>query len=318
MKKHHAFTMLELVFVIIVMGIIGKFGVEFIAQAYKNFIYSKVNNTLQADSEYAVEFIAKRLQNRIKDSTIKKKSDGTFKSISDPYFLLNPNHDVKDYNILEWIGVDREGFRGNSDNTTAPVFNKPNWSGIIDVTDGNSTSLVSPATSNNEINKLIKILSYGNSDINDSAIYFIGSGGNVKDSFGWREKITDKNITDQNQAIHPIKSGSSDNEFVSALSTDTTFSDVYEQYQFSWSAYAIVLEDYNSTSKTGNLMLYYNFQPWQGEDYNNTGKNIQQAIIMQNVSSFRTTAIDSVIKVQVCVKSSLIEEYSICKEKTVL
>jgi len=311
MKKHHAFTMLELIFVIVVMGIIGKFGVEFIAQAYNNFIHSKINNALQENSEYAVEFIAKRLQNRIKDSTIKKKANGTFKSISDPYFLSAS--DGQDYNILEWIGVDREGFRGNSDNTTTPVFNKPNWSGIIDVTLGTSTKLVSPATSNNEINKLIKILSYGNSDINDSAIYFIGSGGNVVDSFGWNGAVTD-----QNQSIHPINSGNSDDEFISALSTDTTFSDVYEQYQLSWSAYAIVLKDYNNTSKTGNLVLYYNFQPWQGEDYNSINQNIQHATIMPNVSSFRTTAIGSVIKVQVCVKSSLIEEYSICKEKTVL
>jgi len=42
MKTRAAFTMIELIFVIVVMGIIGKFGVEFLAQAYKSFIFSSV------------------------------------------------------------------------------------------------------------------------------------------------------------------------------------------------------------------------------------------------------------------------------------
>lgn len=61
MRVRTAFTMIELIFVIVVMGIIGKFGVEFIAEAYKGFINAKINHELQATSEQTVEIIAARL-----------------------------------------------------------------------------------------------------------------------------------------------------------------------------------------------------------------------------------------------------------------
>ena len=62
--------MLELVFVIVVIGIIGKFGLEFIAQAYKHFIFSNINHSLQAKSTTAIEQISSRLRYRIKKSVI--------------------------------------------------------------------------------------------------------------------------------------------------------------------------------------------------------------------------------------------------------
>ncbi|HHB52510.1 MAG TPA: type II secretion system protein, partial [Saprospiraceae bacterium] len=107
MRKHAAFTMLELIFVIIVMGIIGKFGVEFLAQAYKSFIFANVNNELQSNSETAVEIIAARLQHRIKDSVIARAATG-----ATPVAIADASG--TSYKVLEWIGYDDEGFRGNS------------------------------------------------------------------------------------------------------------------------------------------------------------------------------------------------------------
>ncbi|MBD3825184.1 MAG: protein containing prepilin-type N- cleavage/methylation domain protein, partial [Epsilonproteobacteria bacterium] len=46
MRSRAAFSMIELVFVIVALGIIGKFGVEFLAQAYNNYVYSSINNQL--------------------------------------------------------------------------------------------------------------------------------------------------------------------------------------------------------------------------------------------------------------------------------
>ena len=70
MSFRNAFTMIELIFVIVIMGILGKFGTEFLIQTYNNFIFTKVNNTLQSNSAQTIEFIASRLQHRIKDSVI--------------------------------------------------------------------------------------------------------------------------------------------------------------------------------------------------------------------------------------------------------
>ena len=93
-----AFTMIELVFVIVVMGIIGKFGVEFLFQAYNSFIHTKINSELHANSTSAVEFISSRLQHRIKDSVIAREDDGD-------YFGLS-GYSADNATVLEWVSAD--------------------------------------------------------------------------------------------------------------------------------------------------------------------------------------------------------------------
>ena len=290
MKFRNGFSMMELIFVIVIMGIVGKFGTEFLAQAYSSFIFSKVNNTLQEKSSYVIEFLASRLQYRIKDSIIARKPSGE-------YVALSQADD--DYKIVEWIQQDIENFRGTT---------KPNWSSIIDLdnSDANETLLISPETNTTAMNEIIDILSYSNSGINDGALYFIGSNNDV-DGYGWDGNA----ITTQDKVMHPIKSSDEVNQFVPRKggTTETnSFSgvDIYEYYKFSWTANALAIVD-------NNLTLYYDYQPWDGESYTD-GKS---AVIMQDVSTFRAMALGSVVKIQVCVKSKLIEEYALCKEKTI-
>lgn len=288
-----AFTMMELVLVIIVIGLLSKYGVEFMAQAYKGFIYSKINNKLQNNSATAVEFISKRLSYRIKDSVIARKDDGTFDSIQDA--------SGSTYTTLEWVSSDIDNFRGNR---------LPNWSGIMDLDDGNATNLRSPDTNTTAINDFVSILSYGTKGIADTAIYFVGSNSDVNTSYGWAHDGV--GITDHNSSMHPVTTGIALTDFSSSI-TGVDFSgvDIYEYYKLAWTAYAVELDQVD-----GNLTLYYDYQPWNGESYKDNG--IKSSLIMQNVSSFQFRSVGSLIKVQVCVKSKLInEEYSICKEKTV-
>ena len=295
--RKFGFTMIELVFVIVVMGIIGKFGVEFLAQAYKGFIFSNVNHNLQSNSEMAVESIATRLQYRIKDSIIARKS-------SDNSFLALGSATGNDYNILEWVSADIDGFRGDT---------LPYWSGIIDLDASSATILTSPETNTTVLNTLISTLSNTDSNISDTALYFIGGDSDIN-TYGWAIPSTGA-FTDQNQTMHPVTSNANINQLIPDTAGDFTGIDVYEYYQLAWTAYAVGISDYNTTSKTGTLMLYYDYQPWEGENYkSNTTKS---AIIMENVSTFQFKSIGSIVKIQVCVNSDLVEDYSLCKEKTI-
>lgn len=289
-KKTSGFTMMELVLVIVVMGLLSKYGVEFMAQAYKGFIFSKINNSLQNKSATAVEFISKRLSYRIKDSVIARKTDGSFTSIQ------NASGDT--YTILEWVGSDIDNLRGDA---------LPNWSGIIDLNAGDATNLHSPDTNTTALNNFINILSNGNTGLADSAIYFIGSNSDVNSSYGWNGVA----ISDQEDAaMHPITYGSSPTDFSSSIADDFTSVDIYEYYKLAWTAYAIELTD------DGNLTLYYDYQPWKGESYTDNG--VKSSLIMQNIDTFQFRSIGSLIKIQVCVNSPLTnQEYSICKEKTI-
>ncbi|WP_457746452.1 type II secretion system protein [Sulfurimonas sp.] len=305
MKHRLAFTMLELIFVIVIMGIIGKFGVEFVAQVYKSFIFASVNHNLQSNSEHAVEFIAKRLEYRIKDSVIARTG-----TVAAPGPVVAIGSATGNYTILEWIGIDADGFRGSSINI--PFL--PNWSSLIDLDDSNSTTLQSPDTNTTLSDNLIKILSDNNTSIADAAIFFIGANSDVQTGYGWNGAL----VT-QTGSMHPITTVAGDSEkFTSSIAGQTfTGVDLYEYYQLAWSAYAIVMQDYNQSANAGKnmgrLVFYYDYQPWKGD----TLANAKSVTLMENVSTFQFTSIGSIMKIQVCAKSDLVEEYSLCKEKTV-
>lgn len=109
----HAFTMLELIFVIVLIGILSKFGVELFLQTYEGYARSMYINDLQSKSEAAVKTLANRLSHRIKDS-ITSADIGA--------------------NAVSWRGLDVENWQDGS------------WSGIIDLASSNSTVLSSPGT----------------------------------------------------------------------------------------------------------------------------------------------------------------------------
>lgn len=317
MRKKAAFTMLELLFAIVVIGILSKFGVEFLAQAYRGFIYSNVNHALQAQSASTVEIIASRLQYRIKESVIARRDNAlnSFYSVND----LNTTF-LDRYTVLEWIGEDIEGFRGTQ---------LPFWSGVFDLENpiiamnvGNI--LVSLETNTTNINNTILILSDNSSNFGDAALYFTGATHDIT-TFGWQGIYADtavafnNPITDQLQSVHPINSTVADSSyFIPSVGTMQSV-DIYEYYKLFWTAYAISFEDYNNTTQAGKLFLYYNYQPWLGESYSDPNVGIKKTLLAENVSTFRFFAIDSLLKIQVCIKSNLLkgEEHSICKDKTI-
>ncbi len=281
------FTLLELVFVIVIFGIMSKYGADILYKIYENYIYSNTFNRLQNQSEAAVKQIANRLQYRIKDSTIAR--DSVSSTNVEPIGSNTGNESV-----LEWIGVDIDGWRGTS--STAP-----DWSGFIDLaTTANSiTSFNSPGT-----NAYIT----GSSSISDdAAIFFIGSNVDLNTTaFGWRGPVTG-----QTGAMHPITIAADNN--ITANGGSFSGVDVYEYYQLSRTAYAVGLVG-------TDLNFYYNYQPWRATGSNSLA-SASKELIMENVTSFKFTSMGDIMIIQVCVGDDNLtlgdREYSICKEKVV-
>ena len=288
------FTMIELIFVIVIMGILSKFGVEFLAQAYNSYIFSSINNSLQSQSGTAVESIAARLQYRVKDSIIARQPGADLTNFKP----LASSDYAETATILEWVATDIEGFRGDS---------LPKWSGVVDLYNGSTTNttLKSPDTNSTAADAMIDVLSYGDSGINDAALYFIGSDSDIN-SYGWNGIA----LSDHNSSVmHPINSAT-DDEFTSGIGGDDfNDTDIYEYYQLAWTAYAV---EHNTSN--GDLTLYYDYQPWNGQNYKADGK---PALLMENVDTFRFKAVGSVVKIQLCINTDIVEDYSLCKEKTI-
>ena len=83
----------------------------------------------------------------------------------------------------------------------------------------------------------------------------------------------------------------------------------------SWTAYAVSIEDWEGDGDN-DLVLYYDYQPWEGETYNNaTGE-----LLLENVDTFKFQGVGDMIKLQVCVTDGNIlgdGGYSLCKEKAI-
>ena len=105
MKKRTAFTMIELVMVIVVLGIVASIGAEIVAKLYGNYLRTRAINQLQSQTEITLEQIAKRFQYRIKDSVRSIDADGVRANVA------LPSADA-DYEIVEWIGISNESFLG--------------------------------------------------------------------------------------------------------------------------------------------------------------------------------------------------------------
>ena len=287
-----AFTLLEMIIVMVVLGIIANFGVEILVNAYSNYIFTSVQNRLQSQSEAAVNQIANRLEYRIKDSAIARTTSG------DPVVLAQAAEGM-DTGVLEWVSADREGWLG--------ATNVPLWSGFIDVNNPAATvnRLITPQSNLAALDTLIENISPTGSGVADAAIYFLGGSGDALNGFGWRGAIAA-----QNQLLHPVNQ-TADGNFTSSIGDDFAGVDIFEFYQLAWTAYAVAFEN-------GNLVLYYDYQPWRGDTARDNGT---REVLMQNVTTFAFKAEGDVISIQVCVSDTGLsdaEAYSVCKEKTIL
>ena len=75
-------TFICIVLLLVISGLLANFGSEIFRNVYQNYNNSKANNELQIDTELTLQQIGNRLQYRIKDSVIGRRSDGTFTGLS--------------------------------------------------------------------------------------------------------------------------------------------------------------------------------------------------------------------------------------------
>lgn len=306
MFKKPAFTMIELVMVIVVLGIVSSIGAEIIVKLYTNYITTRSINRLQAQSELVLNEIAKRLQFRIKDSVI-ARNDSNFSD----YVALTDANDS--YQVLEWLGKDNDSFKGIS---------KPGWSGFIDLdspqtakTAGIYGTLKTSGSDLNITNEIIKALSNNTvsllqgDGLQKPALIFKGQTNFDLAQYGW-------DGVDGNYTYKVSYTAGGTNDVLNFDENTSNLNEIFEQYNLSWSAYSVVPEG-NDTNDF-NLTLHYNYQPWENERYD---QNSSSALLAQHVSTFKFTKIGDTIRLKLCIndafQSNSDNNFAFCKEKVV-
>ncbi len=290
-KNRLAFTMVEMVFVIVILGIVAAIGSSIISKIYQSYIYSRSINELQTKTELALMQISKFLSYRIKNSVIARRTRIDFKALND----ANGS-----YTILEWIGYNNEGFEGNGTN--------PGWSGFVDL-DSPETNQTQIKTSGSELSLAEQnIYALSNGEVNlsspnsSAAIIFDGLPNDFNVSkYGWDDGTSHRN---HDYVFRVDRNGSDVLKFI-----DKNATTVYEHYKLTWSAYAIVPEGKKGDK---NLTFYYNFRPWMDE--NDT--NGSHAVLMEHVTTFRFRQTGETMRLKLCVKNPNAND-TFCKEEVV-
>ena len=319
-----AFTLLELVVVIVVLGIIAMMSFNAIMNIYSNYFQTRTVNELETQTEIALEQISKRLEHRIKPSVIARKTDGEFLALNDN----RVNLDAK-YEILEFIPYVYEIFNDvisldANDNVIEQGGKAGRYSGYVDLAKSSpATGLISPG-SNFTIGvvETIKDLTCKDDTRNSKCVDFENKDGgvvaifydvyyDVQNSFGY------KGISNLDIAKVGVKGGQSGLNGNTLEISGFGGKQISEQYHLAYTANAIVPEQSADPKDTANgvfdLNLYYDYRPWMGEKYKPNG---EKAILAKNVTRFVFTEKNGVIVLKLCMRAKN-SEITICKSKAV-
>jgi len=314
-----AFTLIELIITMVILGIVAYVATGLIAKTYIS--YNRVNTLHKANLkvELALNNIANRLSYALGGTIVKVKS-ATETNI-EPI-----ERAPQDYQVLEWIGYDVDGFIANKSYIN-PI--KSAWSGFCDIKNSTNTQIKTPGSELSFEKEIINNLSKGKvNNLKKSALFFPGNYN--------YNNIGYLNTTGGIAGVNIVKFANTDDTF--NLFNITKAKRITEHYKLAWSAYAVVpvkqpsnkadnpCKNINSTisadcsgEKPCNLCLKYNYRPWKGKHYNH--QRVPYSVLATNVTVFKTFAAENRVHIKICVKEQIgvgaNNTTSICKEKVV-
>lgn len=312
LKIKKAFSLIEVIFVLVILGIVASISSQIIAQVYENYIMQRAVYNVSTKTELVVNQIVNRLTYRIQGTTISKiNRDFLPGGVITPASWL-PLEDIPvgdDYTTIEWIGYDNDSFAANA---------KPSWSGIANYeTNASVNGFDSPGSDLNKVAAIMSSLSDGNVSLTSSTPAAVIFSEN-------------NNYYDDTKQYNPLcmglipQDGNSSTDCIFRVqqngSTGFTFLDnkpkiITERYKLAWSAYALAPE--RKVNGGFDLVLYSNYQPWNGENYIDDG---ERNILLSNITVFKFSETGGVINFKLCASEQIGEDFNVttCKQKVVI
>lgn len=171
-KMRSSFTMIEMVFVVVITGLVSVAGSRAIIQIMENYAIQKEYGKLELDSTSTIRHISKLLQNSIWDS-IAIRTGNNYNAISNTNSINNGNLDKN--RSLVFIEKNNDIINGKYNATSS--FNYPLFSGFIDLSKS-AKNIISSATPN--IDDFISLQTDGSLSMH---FPFVNAGGEVQNKF---------------------------------------------------------------------------------------------------------------------------------------
>ena len=294
------FTLLEVIFVIVILGIVASIGSSVIVQVYESYIVQKATHNASIKTELAINQLANRLAYRINRSLVARKPASD--SILTLQQITTTTANKDDYTALEWIGYDNDGFSAT---------NPPGWSGFADLNTSNFIQIISIGSDFAQENTVLS-----NLGMPSPAIVFMANRYDANSTDGYTAQCL--HARDSSGCIFPVTLAGNTMTFTGGGKRAAGNMIYAEFYQLAASAYIVVPENPHTILGTNvwDLMLYAQYQPWEGERYDSsTGK-----VLVKDVSVFRFKEEANSLRIKICSVEQIsdTDKISLCKEKEVI
>jgi len=331
-----AFTLLELIVVLVILGILATIATEILLKVYKNYAFTKATNSLAYKTDLVLNTIASKLETRIPNTVIASEcnisnnecKDGNVKgfvSISD----INASNASK-YPVIEWINKDIYSKRGEWNLSLKRVT--PGWAGFVDLNktiinnpNGGDYNITIPYSDINVTSDILTAyfdswgLNINTADPNDvynkkyATLIFSGADGrgdfiDINQSYGWYSTPA-KNVYE----IIPITKDVIRVKEINHSNQAT----VYEGFYISNGAFAIV-PVYSADTNDFNLTLKQNYFPWNDQNYTDANTSL----LATHVTQFKFKEQNGLLRLYLCIQDPSIkindnENLTVCKERIV-
>jgi len=272
------FTLLEMIFVVVISGILSIGSFKAFSALYVRSAKAKAVTDLSLQSQLVLDQLSVLLYNRIPNSVI-----GYDGSDCDPIEELNGNNVV-----LEWLGL--------ADDALLQGF----YDGFVDMNASSSPVLSTPniSTSINPTN--MNLIFAGSFD--DGSEDIVACSG----AFGWHGGGSSLSYGFSIPSANHIRFNAGDVPSV-----------IYEKYYLTDGAYAVTRgEDIADISNCGlnesdfknfntTLFLFYEYYPYKGETYCGDGGSGKVVVLAEDVSGFRASYVNDTIVLSIDMNRSI-------------
>ena len=278
------FTLVELIFVLVVLAVLSAGTFKAIEAIYTRSAQAKALTDLSLQSQIVLDQLSILLYNRIPNSVIGYDRS----NLTIPAGMTAPCEPIRDLTIsrpvLEWLAMaDDELLRGDYD-------------GFVDM---NASSKASFTLSTPHTTAM--------TDPNLNLIFAGAFDGGSEDisacngAFGWHTAASDLSF-DVTVGVDNI------------VITDAVKPDyIYEKYYLRKTAYAVArgadidltsscITDLNASADANTLFLFYDYQPYKGENFCADGGVGNAVVLAQDVTAFSAQESNDVIRLSIDMK----------------